>query len=507
MHRRLGPRPAPVCSPLLAALLAAAVAGCASTGGAGAAREARAPDEPADSDSGPLTVGGAAADLGESGGPAYSPAGLVAEVATLLSRGRERTAADRVRRFPEVGAEAVWGWGDTPGAPGPTLLFIAGALDGVTGLEPNDGWSLLGASRSITPDTWWTYDRARAAFFERYRAGRFDEARRAAPERSLPDGAPGLARCDAVRLGALAALLGDEPAVAARELSRAVEAAGAGAPAVAPRLDLLRADALRRAGDATGASDAWRGAVRAAIELAEREPPPTDPGLWERIIDRRPSDAEWPSDLAERAAGVIGIEGPFAVDPARDAEAAAWALAATWRLERAESQTALINAKRWEAASAAPLAMARARLVQGLALDALDQTEAANVALLEVTSSDDEATQRDARAAVGVIQLRSGRPDIGVRWLEAAVDGEFDWPGRAGAEGDLGLAYLIAGREAEGRALLASSRRDFARRGDRIEVLRSLRNESAYLERTGDIEGARELARAAADLERFDVTP
>ena len=60
-------------------------------------------------------------------------------------------------------------------------------------------------------------------------------------------------------------------------------------------------------------------------------------------------------------------------------------------------------------------------------------------------------------ATLGTTKLQAGSTKQGFNLLRRAVeeDETVDWPGRAGAEADLGLAYLLIGNE-QGRSMNGS---------------------------------------------------
>jgi hypothetical protein len=82
----------------------------------------------------------------------------------------------------------------------------------------------------------------------------------------------------------------------------------------------------------------------------------------------------------------------------------------------------------------------------------LDQPAAATAPLVRLAGSSDPQLSRVAMAALGTAKLQTGSTKQGFNLLRRAVeeDETIDWPGRAEAEADLGLAYLLVGNEQVG---------------------------------------------------------
>ena len=86
-------------------------------------------------------------------------------------------------------------------------------------------------------------------------------------------------------------------------------------------------------------------------------------------------------------------------------------------------------------------------------------------------------------ATLGTAKLRAGGTKQGFNLLQRAVeeDESIDWPGRAEAEADLGLAYLLVGNEQHGLHWLHRAQARFESAGAHGHLVQSLENEMQYL--------------------------
>jgi len=92
---------------------------------------------------------------------------------------------------------------------------------------------------------------------------------------------------------------------------------------------------------------------------------------------------------------------------------------------------------------------------------------------------------RSALAVAGVMSIEQGQVQRGLSFLKRAVDapGDAPWPGRAQAEADLGLAYLIVGDEQRGFDTLHRAQQSLDRQHTEL-LIKSLRNELRYSKAT-----------------------
>ncbi|MBM3983100.1 MAG: hypothetical protein FJ304_23075 [Planctomycetes bacterium] len=140
------------------------------------------------------------------------------------------------------------------------------------------------------------------------------------------------------------------------------------------------------------------------------------------------------------------------------------------------------------------LAVAQARV-----LLLLDQRQAASAILVDVAGRPNGRYAPAATALLGAMKLAEGAYDPARKLLLQALAIPGEWPGRAEADADLGLAYLSSGDESLGLRWLAAAREKFRAAGAVDLLGQSWQNEARYWEATGrasEAAKARELARA-----------
>ncbi|MCU0980739.1 MAG: hypothetical protein MUF25_16440, partial [Pirellulaceae bacterium] len=97
-------------------------------------------------------------------------------------------------------------------------------------------------------------------------------------------------------------------------------------------------------------------------------------------------------------------------------------------------------------------------------------------------------------------RVQQGGTQQGLHLLRRAVEEAptLQWPERAEAEADLGLAYLLMGDETAGLRWLHQTQQTFEATGQHDALFQSLENELAYLEQTQRKDAA-QLARQRLD--------
>lgn len=470
---------------LLAAAVVAAAAGC--FGPATAPKPGAVPGSPPAA--GPMKVqaNGACLQLGELQQPTVTAEGMTAKVGEHLAAGRRESARRYVRRFPDVAEDLLRGC-DPAKAADPAVQFVAAAHDAARGDSAWQGWlrDLPGPNKA--------YAAKRAEAMAHLRAGK----PKPAADANLPAAAPaGLAKLDALRLHGQALLLLDKPADAAAAFGEAARLAGADAHQAAQCL-LLLGESQRRAGQLAAAKATWA----QAVEAAARADAAIDPGLWERAAYLKPVDAPWP-DPAVRALAKIAakrVTGAAAAGSTTP-EAWVWAAAGQARADRGELHAALTAFKRAETMTADAAARDGLTVAQARTLLLLGQPKPAASVLVPVADRAASPHAPAALALLGAVKLADGAADPALTLLRRAVEGTAaDWPGRAEAEADLGLAYLSAGDQAAGLRWLAAARAKFQADGDAEVLARTWENEARYWEgigRAAEAGAARDHARAA----------
>lgn len=475
-------------APWLAGLAAASLIGCHKPGTAPApVSKNAATTEPA---RGPVKVksDGACLQLGELQQSAMTAAALGGKVSEHLAAGRAETARRLVQRFPDASEEAVLGC-EPSQANTPTVRFIAAALDADT----NAGWqahlnALAGPAKG--------YAAKRADAIRHLREGDFSKTTSA----NLPAAAPpGPALVEAHRLHGQALLLAEKPKDAAAAFGAGARAAKHD-PVRASACVLMCGEAQRRAGQAAEAKTSWAHAVEYAAAGVRPNGTGFDPVFWERAAYLKPVDANWPEPVVLALSGfardrVVLPPPKGTVTP----EMWVWAAIGQGRLDRGECHAALSAFKRAETMTTDPGARDGFGVAQARALLMLNQTQAASALLVAAGGRTNGRYAPAATAMIGAMKLSEGAAEPAHKLLSQALTAPGEWPGRAEAEADLGLACLSTGDETTGLRWLAAARVKFQAAGE-IELLgQSWQNEARYWDSAGraaQATAAREAARA-----------
>jgi tetratricopeptide (TPR) repeat protein len=283
--------------------------------------------------------------------------------------------------------------------------------------------------------------------------------------------APAMLRAESLRLRGIAYLLGEQPKPAAEALVRALELAS-GDDNMAAEIQILLAEAFRRAGQAADSVAAWAGAARMTDRIH-------DPVLGERILALKPAETAWPA-------------------PVRDA-ADLWMRVGRWHLARRAPSKALVAFTNAQNEAAEPSAQKQARIAQATALVQLKQMGAALSILAGLVDDADKAVAGHALAVMGVIRIEQGQTAQGLELTRKAIEESADarWPERSQALADLGLAYLVAGQADKGLQALHEAQAQFLKERKSDDLAQSLLNEAAFTEKTGDKAAADSLRRRA----------
>ncbi|MGA2258835.1 MAG: hypothetical protein ABSG53_29560, partial [Thermoguttaceae bacterium] len=409
-----------------------------------------------------------------------------------LRGGKAYNARRLVQQFPDM-ALAVLRDPKAVNASPDTLAAIADAHDRQCHRGDGPAWGAVARDRAAQPSRYADFDEKRRQFMIYVQNGHVKEAQR--PGLAPPNCVPGnVLAIDILNLNGIALVLDNRPREATVAFQKALQAAGNGQPYEAVNLMLLLSDAQRRAGDSGAAERTWLAAADLAAELATSPTPLIDPILLERAAYLRPVNASWPrlaqqrlSDLSGRL-GIVFLAPVSQISMAPRAnlsdEASLWTVIGHARLARGESQAALVALKRAESMTSNPLAAGRLQIAETRALVRLGQSSAAAGMLIGLAGQSDPQIARPALALLGTLKLSQGAVQQGFNLLHAAVeeDAALVWPGRAQAEADLGLAYLMMGDEAAGLRWLHGAQQTFESAGQREELAQSLENEAAYLE-------------------------
>ncbi len=468
--------------------------------------------------------------LGEADGAALSPQRLLTEVADLLRQNRAASARRLVQRYPDVAWELLRG--PVPAGAGTDVLRAVAAAHDAQCLPDAGaaGWTELLKHRDEHPEPYQQYAERREKFLAKVRQGLAGEA--LAAGLAPPEGgkASSLLAVDAMQLTAAALLRDNRPEEAADAYRRATVAARGAYPYYEALMRLQFSEALRHAGRISEADAAWLAAVDCASEGLRGDPGVFDPGFWQRAAYHRPVHQPWPASVARLLAELSGHYGVLAADatsavleggaPPHEATATSrdgsatgtsqpaderflWSCIGHWRLERGEPEAALVALKQAHTLATSPGDRQRLELAQAGALMALAQPTAATAVLIGLSESSDDQIARPALAMLGTLRLEAGNTKQGYTFLRRALEegDPVDWPNRAGAEADLGLAYLMLGNEQAGLRWLRGAQARFDADGARDLLLRSLENELAYMEQTKKRSEAKALRQRIDQLE------
>lgn len=451
--------------------------------------------------------------LGESEGTGLAPTQLLSSVADQLAERRSASARREIHGYPDVAWQLLRG--PVPATHATALRAIAAAHDAQCIRPSAATWQDLLEDRQQRPVAYQRYAQRRAAFLETLRQGFPDQAVQTQPLAPAADGLPALISIDAWQLTGTALLLDGRPAEAAGALEQGIRIAANQYPYYEAHLRLQWSEALRGAGRIDQADAAWRDAVAVAQAGLRANPPLLDPNYWQQAAYHRPVDQPWPESLiqtlAQRAAryGVMTDTGQSSPSPSSTSNQASverhlWACMGQWWLERGEPQAALVAWRRAAGFAVDPLDQQRLELAQAKALLALEQPAAATTLLVAISDSTDRQIQADALATLGSLRLASGSTKQGYHLLSRALTetDAVDWPGRARAEADFGLAHLLVGDQSTGLQWLHRAQSRFESDGAHDDLLQSLENELAYAQQTNSKAQVRTLEQRIEHLQR-----
>jgi hypothetical protein len=418
---------------------------------------------------------------------------FITRVNQLLADQRTTTARMLVQRHPDLSLEILQ-------APLPdeaksaVTRFIAQMRDQqCVPPSPSGGWDLLFQDRLANPTRYAKYDEARAKLLELFRRGRAQYAADLKLASFATDAPNALLTIDAGQLTGIALQLAGRPAEAAPMLAQTAQTAKGQDIHQAAYLLLLLSDSERCAGQFDRASSSWQQATLLASDSLVSSIPIRDPMFWERATYLRPVKIAWPEPVLRRLVELSQLPAPtipVGSDPnaaVAQGECALFACLGQWRYDRNEPQAALLAFKRAETCTEDEARKERLRFCQAKALFRLEQAGTATALLVELSKRTDSAIARPALALLGGMKLQSGNTQLGMSLLERALTPEPipDWPERAEADADLGLAQLMLGDEVQGLQRLRVAQRRFEVAGQHDLLMKSLWNEARYLEHKG----------------------
>jgi tetratricopeptide (TPR) repeat protein len=451
------------------------------------------PGEPVAAGGSQVKTGGASLLLGEVQQPAASPDKFIRKMDELVTLHRYQSARHLARRYPDVALEVLRN-ATASQARLVAVQAIAQIHDEQCSQKGEQRpWLALLQDRVAHPDRYADFDETRRQLLSKTQDAR---ARESAQARLVKLAPCPLLEIEARRLLGETLLLEEKPVEAIKPLSTALESARVLQPYQAGQLALLLGEAQRRAGNTDQAGSTWQQAVLLTGQMLAGPRPVHDPILWERIASLRPVSSSWPSALGPILSSSdirpvsLQTAAPSSVD-----EASIWTRVGQWRLERGEDHAALLAFKRAESLSADKDAQEQQQLLEAQALFQLDQAPSAMALLARVAEGPVSPRTSQALALIGAMKLKDGGGDQALVLLKRALtEGpESDWPGRAEAEADLGLACLMTGDEAGGLRYLHRAQAQFAAARHQELLVQCLENEVRYLEHKGKKERATEV--------------
>jgi tetratricopeptide (TPR) repeat protein len=451
-----------------------------------------------------VKVGGTATPLGEAQQPAITTDALILRMHDLLAENKPVTARHLVERYPDVALDVLRGAGATQAA-NPALQAIAKDYDQCCcQVEPKSGWAALCKDRAEHPEHYAAQDAARKQVVEHLHSGHAKEAievRLAATAK----GTPGVTlELDALQLAGEALVQADRSKEAVAVLAQAHKLAGSAFPHQTVKILLLLSDAERRAGQDAKAAATWKEAAELAASILEPPHAIADPAMWERLAYMRPVNTPWPSiialELNRRPKTLASLTVPPIIVQASVGatpngrievnEAQVWAMIGQWRFVRSEPQGALLAFKQGQTFAHDQISRDRLELCAARSLAQMNQRAAAVAILARLTEKQDTELVQPAFAVLGSLLFNEGQTAQAQALLRKAMADGKDWPGRAEALADLGLACLTAHEETEGLNHLHEAQKCFEAEGQYELLQQSLWNEAKYFERIMKLEDA-----------------
>jgi tetratricopeptide (TPR) repeat protein len=435
---------------------------------------------------------------------------FIARAQTLLADGRHMSLRRWVAHYPDVALEVLRTGQAKPVQLG-ALGVVATEYDRLLGLPAADGWQAVMLSRAKHPQVFADYDTQRRSVLERLRNGQTHEASAIRLASIVPADAGPMQTIDAWQLQATAQVVDNMTAEAEQSLQAALKLAVPRDPYQSAQLFFLLSDVQRRTGRHAEADDTWVRGVELASALIARPMPIVEPMLWDRAAYLHPVSRQWPPALAVAMKCSTGENTNVVMQASYIEqtntpviEAMLWSSIGRAHNDRNEGQSALVALKRAETLSQDEGAKDRLRLEIAQVLNRLEQTTAATAILVSLAGRPDPSTSRAAMAMLGAQKLRSEDTLAGYNLLSKAIEDEapVDWPMRASAEADLGLAYLIRGNEEKGLRWLHSAQKHFEANGDQESLAQSLWNEAKYLEHAKKKKEAAAIWQRLRDVER-----
>ncbi|WP_254508042.1 tetratricopeptide repeat protein [Anatilimnocola floriformis] len=360
-------------------------------------------------------------------------------------------------------------------------------------------WQVCMQTLAARPDALKNYRETRMRVMLCLRNGQFAEAMQIDLVRATQPLGQVHLMIEAYQLAGVSCMLADQPAGAAAAFQQAAAQARDSAPHQSAHVMLLLSEAQRRSGDNSGAVQTWTAATTLISNLLTLPKPLIDPTLWDRAVYLQPVGVDFPPQVLQNFTQLYrGPSVPLDLQPAMNivqaqldgsdkpsVPAIIAACLGTWRLNRHEAQQGLLLLKRAEALGTVEAATGWTRLTQAKALTALGQTSTSTALLIQLAGAKDNSPVSLAAAAeLGSLKLHEGMTQQGLSLLRRGLTAqpEVQWPNRAAAEADLGLAYLMLGDEKNGMNWLERAQGHFRAQQDVEALAQTYWNQSKYFE-------------------------
>lgn len=403
------------------------------------------------------------------------------ELSMLLDQEKYLSASLLVSKNRDVAEQAIWERCTDP-ASERLVAYIAGILSREA--STTISWDSLLSVWKAQPADRQLYHQARSDAIQRLKSDAtsdqgWEQLRIVAERLNHP-----LVTVDALRLLGLRELVARRHDWAESLFLQSAEIAEQhGDSARAAELWLMAATTANRSERSVEAEKAWRKAVQKQLEYQSYAAArPLNVAFWTRVEEQRPTDVQWPPQLAaalSRFCHPVGCQ----ISPDSPAEFVLWCAVAVEQYKNAQPQLALVNFKRAEKLASGEDAM-WLRIAQSKCLAALGQGPAAAALLSGPAASKNPSIAAAATAAIGSAKLQSGAYQQGTQLINKALrdSAEADWPTRIHAEADLALAQLIIGDTDLGLEALHAAQQSYQRQGDFVSLLQSLENELRIVE-------------------------
>jgi len=431
---------------------------------------------------------------------------FIAQVEQVLSTGRNDAAQRLIIHYPDLALQVLRS-ATAKHAQHGGLREIARVYDEQCGLQANEGWQAAIAEKASNPQRYAAYEKARERFQDLMNKNDFAAAAALGLRQTLPSAPAAAVEMDACHLAGKALLMAGEFAQAAESFTHAL-AVGQKHTHQAVYVLLLASDTQRRLEAHDRANEIWKDAVELASQSLTGPQPITDPVLWERCSYYRPYPNPWPAAVSHGVqqfltkGNWLAAEAPRAgaQDRSDFGEFAVWACIGCCHLERNEPQAALLGLKRAEAATKSTRHRDQLQLIQAEAFARMGQPIAAMALLVQLAGRASPDISAPALAFIGSIKLKEGSVQQALGILRQAIEKHptVQWPRRGEAEANLGLAFLMAGREEEGIRWLHSAQHRFAEANDLAHLRQCLTNEASYWDNVGKPDRA-EVVRARCE--------